>query len=179
MKYALTSFYIITVLLIVACGYRPMAYYANKELGNSVFVELKVNLENPEDSIVIKDIVNEAITSRFHSLIASKQNADTILEVSVIGIKDSIIATDTKGFATFYRVFVDISYSFKKLDKSISYTNNEYYDYAAVTQNPIATYSNRSNAIQEAAKQSIDKFVSKIGYEGAQSPNIDDEYQIN
>lgn len=158
---------IFLTIFLFSCGYRPMAYYANKALGDSVYVDLQVNLENPEDSIRIKDIVNEAVISRFHSMLTSKEGADTILKVSVVGIRDQIIATDTKGFATFYRVFVDIRFSFKKLDKDVNYTNNGYYDYAAVVLNPIATYNNRSNAIEEAARQSIDKFISQVGYEGA------------
>ncbi len=151
-------------LFICSCGYKPMAYYANKALGNKVFVKLVVNLENPEESVKIKDMVNEAIASRFHSRTTNKDEADSILEVNVENIQDTIIGTNAQGIATFYRVFVNLSFKFKHNDKTHAFINTGYYDYASSLGSPTITYNNRSTAIIEAAKQSLDRFISQIGY---------------
>ena len=151
-------------LFILSCGYRPMAYYANKALGDSVYVKLKVNLENTEESVAIKDLVNEAIVSRFHSHLDNEENASSIVTVDVKDVRDSIVATNSQGFATFYRVIVSIDFSFKKKGKNHEFSNSGYFDYAASLNNPLATYQNRQNAILEAAKQSLDRFISQVGY---------------
>lgn len=151
-------------IFLNSCGYKPMSYYANKALGKKVYVELLINLANTEDSVRIKDVVNEAIVSRFHSLTTNRDEADSILEVNVNNIQDSVIGTNIQGLATFYRVFVNLSFKFSNNGKTHTSSSQGYYDYAASLSNPAITYRNRSLAIVEAAKQSIDRFVSKIGY---------------
>lgn len=162
MRYIIFLFFILFVLN--SCGYRPMSYFANKALGDKVCVKMKPNLENIEESVRIKDTINEAIYTRFNSRVVDESEADTILNVDVENIKDGIIATNAQGFATFYRVYVTIRYTFNHNDKTFSYTNPGYYDYAASLTSPLTTYSNRSTAIIEAAKQSLDRFISQVGY---------------
>lgn len=154
----------ILCVMSVACGYKPMAFFANKALGDKVCVKMRPNLENTEESVRIKDTISEAIYSRFHSQIVDEKQADTILNIDVQNIKDTIIATNAQGFATFYRVYVTINYSFTRNDKTYSFNNPGYYDYAASLNSPLTTYNNRSTAIIEAAKQSLDRFVSQVGY---------------
>lgn len=158
------SVFLTILIVFIGCGYQPMSYFANKALGNAVYVRLKPNLENTEESVKIKDMVNEAIVSRFHSRVVSESEAESILDVNVASIKDTIIATNTQGFATFYRVYVQVIYSFKHNGKTFTFSNPGYYDYAASLTSPITTYNNRSNAIIEASKQSLDSFISQIGY---------------
>ena len=150
--------------LATGCGYKPMAYYANKALGNRIYVKIDLNLENTEESVQIKDIINEAILSRFHSQLSNRQESDTILNVNVQNIQDSVIATNSQGFATFYRISINIQFSFERDGKNFNFINPGYYDYSSSLNNPIVTYNNRSNAILEASKQSIDRFISQIGY---------------
>ncbi|WP_237416410.1 LPS assembly lipoprotein LptE [Helicobacter saguini] len=157
------SFFIF-IFMLNSCGYKPMAYFANKALGDKVCVKMYPNLENPEESIRIKDTINEAIYSRFHSQVVDESEADSILNIDVQNIKDAIIATNSQGFATFYRVYVTIRYTFTHNDKTFSYVNPGYYDYAASLTSPLTTYNNRSVAIIEAAKQSLDRFISQVGY---------------
>lgn len=152
------------LLCVLGCGYKPMAYYANKALGEKIYVQLVVNLENPEESVRIKDMVNEAIRSRFHSSTTNKNEADSTLEVNIKSVRDTIIGTNAQGIATFYRVFVDIVFQFEHNGKTHRFANPGYYDYAASLSNPTITYNNRSAAILEAARQSTDRFVSQIGY---------------
>lgn len=155
---------VLMVLFIASCGYKPMSYYANKALGDKIYVKLELNVENTEESVQIKELINEAIVSRFHSKISSFQESDTVLEINVNRIQDSIVATNSQGFATFYRVNVDIRFKFSRNGKDFVFTNSGYFDYANSLVNPIVTYNNRSNAILEASKQSIDRFISQVGY---------------
>lgn len=154
-------------LCLNSCGYKPMAFFANKALGDRVCVKMRLNLENTEESIRIKDTINEAIYTRFHAQVVDEKEADTILNVDVQNIKDAIIATNAQGFATFYRVYITIRYTFTRGEKTFNFVNPGYYDYAASLSSPLTTYNNRTVAIIEAAKQSIDRFISQVGYSAA------------
>ena len=62
-KIAINIIYILSIfyngIFYLGCGYKPMSYFANKALGDKVYVKLKINLENPEESVRIKDMINE------------------------------------------------------------------------------------------------------------------------
>lgn len=160
---------ILIAFIVYGCGYRPISSYAKSVLSTNIYVHLVPNLQNPEDSVRIKDSLNEAVIARFNAKLTSKELADSIITLNVEDIKDSIIATNTRGFVTFYRIYVNITFSFTKNKELISYTNSGYYDYANSIVNPITTNTNRSNAIIEASKQAIDKFISQVAFVGALS----------
>lgn len=159
--------FVLFVIVFISCGYEPISSFANKTLGDRVFVNLIINLENPEDSIIAKDIMNKVIISRFHANISSKEDADSIINMTISNINNSVIATDSKGLATFYRLSVEIDFSFKRDSNFVNYKDTGYYDYATLTQNLNATNTNREFALREAILQAVNKFVSRIAYEGA------------
>ncbi|PAF51036.1 LPS assembly lipoprotein LptE [Helicobacter sp. 13S00477-4] len=158
---------LIIFIILTSCGYMPSAYYAQKILGNSIYVKLIVNLANPENSVQFKDSLNKAIVSRFQNKLASEQEADSIITIEITNITDTSIATNEQGFTTFYRatVYVTFSYDDKKGIKK-SFKNSGYYDYAVSLENPLTTYNNRYYAIEEALDQTIDKFISQVSYQG-------------
>ncbi|PAF48183.1 hypothetical protein BKH46_02435 [Helicobacter sp. 12S02634-8] len=153
--------------LLWGCGYLPAAYYAQKALGDSVYVQLVVNLPNPENSVQFKDSLNKAVISRFQNRLASQKNADSIITIKITKVTDTSIATNEQGFTTFYRatVYADFTYANKK-GGSKTFENNGYYDYAVSLENPLVTYNNRFYAIDQAINQTIDKFITQVAYQG-------------
>lgn len=160
-------FGLVFALMLTGCGYYPVAHYSKKALGDSVYVSLKVNLANTENSVELKDILNKAVVSRFQTKLVSKEEADTVLYLELKNASDTSIATNTNGFTTFYRVNVEILFSYKNsFGKESSFTNSAYYDYAVSLEDPLVTYSNRIDAIREASLQCIDRFLVQMAYEG-------------
>ncbi|PAF48678.1 hypothetical protein BKH41_05255 [Helicobacter sp. 12S02232-10] len=159
--------FISVLILLNACGYLPAAYYAQKVLGDSIYVKLIVNLPNPENSVQFKDSLNRAVISRFQNRLASQKEADSIITIEITNVTDTSIATNEQGFTTFYRatVFVTFTYTNKK-GVSKSFKNNGYYDYAVSLENPLITYDNRYYAIEQATDQTIDKFITQVSYQG-------------
>lgn len=158
-------FGIIAVLVFASCGYRPIADYAQESFGNSIYVDLKINLANPENSVYVKDVLNRAILSRFQLKLASKDKADTILIVDVANISETSIATNKDGFTSFYDVSVELRFSYTLRGKEEkSYTSKSTVSYA-VAPSALQTNKNKINAIDKAANQAIDGFISYTSYQ--------------
>ncbi|MDO7253425.1 LPS assembly lipoprotein LptE [Helicobacter cappadocius] len=154
-------------LFFCGCGYFPSAYYAQKVLGDSVYVKLIVNLPNPENSVQLKDALNRAVISRFQSTLASQKDADSIITIEITDVTDTSIATNEQGFTTFYRAFAYVTFTYaNKRGQSETFKNTGYYDYAVSLENPLTTYNNRFYAIEQATNQTIDKFITQVSYQG-------------
>ncbi|PAF53969.1 hypothetical protein BKH42_03100 [Helicobacter sp. 13S00482-2] len=154
-------------LFFYGCGYLPSAYYAQKVLGDSVYVKLIVNLPNPENSVQLKDILNRAIISRFQNTLTSQKDADSIITIEITDVSDTSIATNEQGFTTFYRATAYVTFTYKnKRGQSKTFKNNGYYDYSVSLENPLTTYNNRFYAIEQATSQTVDKFITQVSYQG-------------
>lgn len=161
------NLFLALVLFFMGCGYYPVSHYSKKSLGDLVYVDLRINLANTENSVELKDILNKAIVARFQRRLAEKDQADSIINLFLRTASDTSIATDTNGFTTFYRVNVEIVFNYEnRFGKKGEFVNVAYSDYAVSLEDPLITYSNRLEAIKEASIQCIDKFLAQMAYEG-------------
>lgn len=163
----LIAFFLFVLATLQGCGYFPTAYYAQRAFGDSVYIKLIVNLANPENSIQFKDSLNRAVVARFQNRLASEEEADSIVTIDLADVRDTSIAINEQGFTTFYRVNVEVTYTYenKKGSKNF-FTNSGYYDYSVSLENPLTTYNNRFYAISQALDQTIDKFITQVSYQG-------------
>lgn len=164
-RYVFTS---ILALLLSGCGYAPVAHYAQRALGDSIYVDLKINLANTENSVEMRDLLYRTVVTRFQKEIKGKEEADSIINAVITSITDSSIATNSSGFTTFYRASVTIN--FKITNKATrgerTFTNSAYYDYAVSFTDPTITYNNRLEAISEATSQCVDRLIAQVAYSG-------------
>lgn len=160
-------FLFFVMLLFSGCGYKPVAHFTKKALGDSVYVSLKINAANTESSVEIKDLLNKLIATRFQKRLVEKSEADTIINLEILNVTDTSIATNTDGFTTFYRVSIRTKFEYinKIKEKKIFY-NNAYQDYAVSLEDPLITYNNKLEAIREASNQCVDSFLTQIAYQG-------------
>lgn len=157
----------VLLLLLSGCGYKPVASFADKVLGKSVFVRLVVNLANPKNSVEFKDMLNRVIVQRFQNTLTSEKQADSIITIEMSRVADTSISQNKEGFTTFYRVTVYVDYTYdNKMGIVKSFHDNGYYNYAVSLQNPLITYNNRLYAIEQALEQTLTQFVAQIAYEG-------------
>ncbi|MCI7484708.1 LPS assembly lipoprotein LptE [Helicobacter sp. 10-6591] len=157
------------VFLLGACGYLPMSRYSEFVFGEGVYVELTMNPLIPEASVGAKDTINLAILTRFHNTLASKENANTIIDMRVNSVTNSPIAYDSNGFVSFYRVSVDLNFVLKNKDGvRLSVSNSGYYDYAANSTSAVIIEDAKLNAISNATTQALDKFISQVAFHGSQ-----------
>ncbi|WP_104683198.1 LPS assembly lipoprotein LptE [Helicobacter felis] len=155
------------IFILGACGYKPIATFAENALGQGIFVRLVVNLPNPRNSVQFKDMLNRIIVQRFQNTLTSEEKADSIITIEITRVIDTSISQNQEGFTTFYRAtaYVDYTYDNKK-GVVKKFSDSGYYNYAVSLQNPLTTYNNRLYAISQALTQTLTQFVVQIAYEG-------------
>ena len=61
MKYWILS----ALILFAGCGYQPSSYYAKSVVGESVSTEVVISMEDPQNTVIIKDAVDMAVITKF------------------------------------------------------------------------------------------------------------------
>jgi len=99
----------VTTLFFGGCGYKPSSYYAKQTFGDGVFVSVTMLRSDPENTVIIKDAINEAVITKFKSKIVSEDKAETKLNVRVDAAAFSPIQYDKNGYVTLYRATVTLN----------------------------------------------------------------------
>ena len=151
------------VLLLLGCGYQPLARYSEQQFGERIYVDVSINYRDPENSVLIKDALLESIVQRLGAKVAtSAQDADSQIHVSLYNVRFASLAEDIQGFTSFYRTFVTLR--FRYYDKTGKMTQMDTigrHTFSIDTQS-ILTDTRRLEAIAEASIQALDAFFAKI-----------------
>lgn len=155
-------------LLLVGCGYRPLAHYAKGIFGQSVYVEITADPEFPKAGVAAKDILNKAFLSRFHLDVEPKENAQSKIALKLSSITFTSLAQDSEGFTSHYRASVDVNFSYTSIyGEKYDITTNGTGDYSSTSNmTSIAIEKAQLDAITTAIEQAINKFVSQTFYQG-------------
>ncbi|EES89664.1 LPS assembly lipoprotein LptE [Helicobacter canadensis] len=158
--------FLVICVCLVGCGYQPIAHQANKALGGKVFVEVKISLRDPQNSVELKDAISRSIFERLHSRVVDKQEADSVVEVELQNVLFHSLAENKTGFATFYRCEVNVRFKYtnRYTQSTRIFTKKGYYNFSLGESSNI-TDSVRIEAINEAVIQALDGFISQVGIE--------------
>jgi len=158
-------------VVISGCGYKPSSYYAKQALGDRIYAEVTISRQDPRNSVLIKDAVNEAIVSRFGGKLVTKEQADSILRVNIQSISFSPTVYDTYGYVIAYKTTVVLAMQYENANKKIEYlTATGEYDFS-IEANSVISDTNRFEAIRYAANDALDEFVSKLAIKGLRNGN--------
>ena len=103
---------------ILGCGYKPATYYAKEEISGKVFLKVTIDLEDPQNSVLIKDEINKLLIQKLDADLVDKESlADTVMNVVVNSVSMQSLQYDKSGYNKLYRavVVINVSY-FKKSD---------------------------------------------------------------
>ncbi|MCI2236130.1 MULTISPECIES: LptE family protein [unclassified Helicobacter] len=158
--------FLVVCVFLAGCGYQPIAHQANKALGGKVFVEVKISLRDPQNSVELKDSVSRSIFERLHSRVVDKQEADSVVEVELQNVLFHTLAENKTGFATFYRCEVNVRFKYtnRYTQSTRIFSKKGYYNFSLGNSSNI-TDSIRMEAINEAVIQTLDGFISQVGIE--------------
>jgi len=159
------SFIVITALL-TGCGYRPSSTYAHEIMGDKVSAEVKISMVDPENTVIIKDALNNAIITRFKSSLVDKAHSDMHLDIKLRRVVFLPLVFDGNGYIISYRakITLDILRTSKNLVKKYSVKGN--YDFK-IEPNAIISDQARFYAIEQSANKALNGFIAKIAAEGA------------
>ena len=153
-------------LFFLSCGYKPTAIYSKDILGDRIFADVKISLKDPENSIIIKDALNEAIVTKFHSQISPKEQATSKLFVELESVDFRPIEYDKNGYVVTYKSVVTLKtrYIDKDAHETLLISSGDY-DFNIESLSVISD-TLRFNAIKEASLKAIDALISKISIRG-------------
>jgi len=159
-------FFLSFLLYFQGCGYKPTSMFANKILGDKIYAEVEISLQDPENTILIKDALNEAIFNRFRAKISSKEKATSKLFVKLKSISFIPIQYDKNGYVLAYKSYVTLetTYYDQKAHKKVITTRGDY-DFP-IKSNSVISDTKRFEAIKFASSKAIDEFISQISIQG-------------
>lgn len=160
---------IIAAVLFAGCGYKSAAHYAQSVVGESVSTEVLISMEDPQNTVIIKDAVNTAVITKFRTPLTSKNASQTHLKIRIASVGFSPLRYDTNGYVTTYRTTVSMHIDRKTQEKIHSYNASGMYDFD-IEPNAIISDQARFNAISMGAQKAIDVFIAQVAAEGSNQP---------
>ncbi len=153
----------VPLLIFTGCGYKPSVYYAKKEITGSVYVDLDVNIEDPKNSVLVKDAMNELLVHKLGSkLVYNEKLADTRMFVKLNSVSLSELSYNEDGYIKLYKASVSINVRYiNSLKKSNSFSVSGTYDFSIDDGGTISD-TKRFEAIKSAANKALDEVLSKI-----------------
>ncbi len=159
MKYLLSF----CLCFFIGCGYKPSSYYAKDAITGDVYVELKVDINNTQNSVFVKDAMNEMIINQFKAnLTDNKKTANTQVMLVLQSVNHIAISSDNDGYAHSYRTIVKIKMTYKKANRSPkTILVSNYYDYT-VDNDSVITEQKKKISIKKASMKALSNIFSKI-----------------
>lgn len=159
-------FLIFITLFFLGCGYKPASLYTKNVLGKKIYTQVIVYLRDPENAVLIKDAINEAVVSRFKGSLAPKEKADSEIIVSLNSVRFTPLEYNNEGYVIYYRAVTSLKIVYKsKEGKTKTIYVSGSYDFP-IEPNSVISDSKRFEAIKESSKKALDKFISKISISG-------------
>ena len=159
----LLSFLLIFIIsTITACGYKPSSHYAKEQLSGKIFVNLIVNLQDPRNSVLVKDAMNEILVHRLDSkIVYDRALADTVMDVKLNSVSMTVLQDDEDGYNKLYKAVVSIyvKYTNKKETKTFNVSGD--YDFS-IDDGSSITDTKRFEAIKNASSEALEEVISKI-----------------
>lgn len=152
------------ILSITACGYKPSSYYAKKEMEGKVFVKINVSLEDPKNSVLVKDAITKLLIQKLDSkLVDDQSDADVIMNISINSVSLQTLQYDSLGYNKLYKAVVVLKINYFRKDEKIrkSFTVDGEHDFS-VDDGAIITETKRFDAISIASNRALDEVLSKI-----------------
>lgn len=165
MKYLLTFLILIT---LTSCGYRPSSKLSKGVMGEKISTSIIISAQDPENTVIIKDAVDQAVIEVFQASLCKKSDSDTHLALSIATPSYTPIVYDTDGFVIGYRMSVTLSIIRYHSGLSKNYTASGTYDFT-VAANAVVTDQQRFEAIGFSAAKAIRSFVAQVSAEGARA----------
>ena len=157
---------VMIVLGISACGYSPSAKNARTVMGDKISTNVVISLQDPQNTVIIKDAVDSAIIEVFHASLTSRNYSDTHLSLSISPPSYSPIQYNNDGYVIAYRTTITLAIIRETSGVKKSYSTKGTYDFSIVP-NAVITDQERFDAIRFSASKAISAFVAQVSAEGS------------
>lgn len=156
-----TSF--LASFFLSACGYKPAKYYAKQEIQGKVFVKLFVDLKDPRNAVLVKDSVNQVLIQKLSSkLVYDERLANTVMKVKIASVDMKELQYDKDGYNKLYKAVVKLHIEYAKKNEKAKKIVLEGEHNFSIDDGTTITDTKRFDAIENATKDALDEFLSKI-----------------
>lgn len=156
------------VFFITACGYKPSSKFARSVVGEKVSTSVIVSLQDPENTVIIKDAVDSAIIEVFHASLVDRAISDTHLVLSIGAPSYDPIIYDRNGYVVGYRMTIDLYITRQHDGVEKKYATKGTHDFT-IEPNAVVTDQQRFEAIKFGAEKAIQAFLAQVSAEGARA----------
>lgn len=161
-------FLLLFAALFVGCGYKPSAKFSRQIVGEKVSTDVIVSLQDPENTVLIKDALDRAVIEVFKTSLVDKSISDTHLVIKILSATHVPIVYDENGFVIGYRMSVVLNIARESKNDSKIYLARGFYDFAIVP-NAIVTDQDRFEAIESASQKAVNSFIAQVSAQGARA----------
>jgi hypothetical protein len=152
-------------ILFTGCGYKPASHYTRAVIGDTVSAQVLISMQDPENTVLIRDAVETAIISRFKASLGEAGKTDTHLNVTLKNVRFSPLQYDENGYIVVYRTTVDLKIYRITTEQTRIYDVRGIYDFV-IEPNAIISDQARFQAIRYSADKALDSFVAQVAAEG-------------
>ena len=153
-------------IAIAGCGYKPTSHYIKPVVEESVSTQIVISMKDPDNTVLLKDALNEAVVNRFRTKLTDEKHAKTHLLIALRDTKFDPVRYDRHGYIIAYRAIVWLD-----IDRMTGETKKRYhvrgtYQFT-IEPNAIITDIIRYDAIRYGAQKALDSFVAQVAAEGS------------
>jgi len=152
--------------LLSGCGYLPSSKEARKVVGENVSTEVRISMTDPENTVVLKDALDEAVIQRFQTDLRHHKKSTTHLIINLKNVGFSALQYDNNGYIISYRTTINLVITKQTKNFTKNYVAKGNYDFR-IDPNAIITDQQRFEAIQKSAAKALDSFVAQVAAEGS------------
>ena len=154
------------IFFMLGCGYKPASKITKEVLGEDIFLRVIVSVEDPQNSVLIKDALTDALITRLGKRIVPEPFAQTKLIVSIGSVSFLPITFNRDGDVASYKatVILNIRTIFKD-GKSTSTNTSGTYDFP-IGNDSVISDSQRFDAIRSASYEALDEYIAVISVRG-------------
>ncbi|MBN2896726.1 MAG: hypothetical protein JXK05_12635 [Campylobacterales bacterium] len=158
---------LLALFIATGCGYKPSSQHARALLGSRVSTEVRVSLQDPQNTVLIKDAINKAVITRFRASLATRDEADSHLIISIKALNFSPLQYNQNGYIVAYRTMIVLDIERVSGEERGRYRASSVYDFG-IEPNAIISDQARFEAIRQSAQKALDLFVAQAVSQGAQ-----------
>lgn len=159
-------FHLILIFFLIGCGYRPSSQIAQTVLGDRVYVEVSISVQDAQNSVLVKDAIKEAIIGRLGRDVVPKFQAQTSIYARLGSVSFSPIIYDEDGYVIAYKTTASLIIRTVYSDgRSDTMSVSGHYDFD-IEPNSVISDTKRYEAIKSASYEALDEYIAALSVKG-------------
>ena len=159
MKNMIVFLYASVLLLLSACGYKPVSHYAGQIFSEPLYLEVSLSKKDPDSGVFLTDAMHEAVRYRLGGRLSEDPQAAAHLKVSYRVVSFDALGYDSNGYVERYRVNLKTRFELSTRNKKIVRTIHTTQE-ADVTPSALSASKAKREAIRACAVKAVDQFIA-------------------